>query len=449
MPGSRSDRHAILLVEGDGVSGARRGAADERAVGAEDRNAVRLIGQRRAPGRVNPDVVALDEVVRSPAAQSDAGPVVPGQDVARGRGGAADRVARSVVEPDTVFAVSHRTSPAGVRTDVVALDQVVAGAVDMDTVDVVAGDHVAVARCGATDQIAIRHDPDPPLGIAEVGIAPRIEAEVVALDDVAAGVVDGDPGAVEAVDHQAAHGAVARAQRQPVHPGTSQGPVELDHRGAGEVRVGGPVDDHRIAYGRQSGQDVDRVRPRPGDVEMDLVGPACVRAVVGGRDRLAQGDEAIRAAIHQQRIDRRRIAVFEVADGIDHDEVIGDRIDRHIEASQGRVHPVRYAQRDRHRAAVGIGRWSHDEGAVRPAAAQHEGGTGDTQRIARAGRHDQRPSGGLGIADGEADHPAAAFGESLVEHGADRGCLVEFVTLTRKVLSTNRPPASVERTVTW
>ena len=254
VPRSRSDRYSVREVEGDDVFRAGRRSADERVARTGDVDAMDEVGESRAARSVYADVVALDDVVRSPAAQSDPGPVVPGQDVACARRAAADDVAGGVVQPDAILAVADRAGAAGVGADVVALHQVVARAVDVDAVDVVTGDDVAVSRCGSTDQIGIGGHPDAVHVIAEVGVAGRVESDVVALDQVAAVAGDIDPGTVEPVDHQAPHGAVAREDGEPVHPGACQLPVQLDQRRAGKARLSGCVQNHRIGDHRQRRQ---------------------------------------------------------------------------------------------------------------------------------------------------------------------------------------------------
>ena len=76
------------------------------------------------------------------------------------------------------------------------------------------------------------------------------------------------------------------------------------------------------------------MRAGAGDVEVDPVRRAAVRAAVGGEDRLAQRDVPVCAPVHEQRVDRRRVAVREIAGRGHHDEVVGDRVDAHQETAQ-------------------------------------------------------------------------------------------------------------------
>ena len=67
--------------------------------------------------------------------------------------------------------------------------------------------------------------------------------------------------------------------------------VELDHRRAGEIRLAGAVDDHRLGDGGQHRGQRDRVGPAAGDAEQDAVGAARAKLAV----LLAEGSQLTRA----------------------------------------------------------------------------------------------------------------------------------------------------------
>src|SRR5207253_2350879 len=98
---------------------------------------------------------------------------------------------------------------AGVRSDVVALDGVggragvaVVEAEDVNAARVVAGDDVARRGACAADEVAGAGFDRDALVVARDGVARRVRADEVALDDVVA-AVDGDGAAREAVDGEA------------------------------------------------------------------------------------------------------------------------------------------------------------------------------------------------------------------------------------------------------
>src|SRR5205823_4546823 len=131
------------------------------------------------------DEVAPDDVATS--AYVNAVRAVAGDDVARGGRRAADRVvvgAAADVQADA--GVGQRGRPGGVRADEIALDNVVRGVVGVDAAGIVAGDEVARAGGRSTDGVVARTVKyDAVGGIAEVGRACRVRADVVACNRVA------------------------------------------------------------------------------------------------------------------------------------------------------------------------------------------------------------------------------------------------------------------------
>jgi hypothetical protein len=123
-------------------------------------------------------------------------------------------------------------------------------------------------------------------GVAAGAAAGGVGAEVVAVEDVAGAEAEVNAGTAEAVDGQAADGAVAGRHHQAVGARAGGGPVEVDEGGGGEAGLGGAVEVHGVADGRQGALRGDAVDAGAGDGEADGVGLA--GAVVGVEDGLAQ-----------------------------------------------------------------------------------------------------------------------------------------------------------------
>src|SRR5581483_4299815 len=166
-------------VEGDGVGLARRRAADG-GVGAGEVDAhggvVEEVAQRRGAGGTGADEVALDDLTAARGVDPDAGLRGPGNDVA---GDVV--VVRGPGHVDAVGEVAECRVARPVRTEVVALDDVVvaAAASDADGRPVVLGDHVAGDHRG---NAVARPDAG---SVADEGHAGDVGADVVSLDDVA------------------------------------------------------------------------------------------------------------------------------------------------------------------------------------------------------------------------------------------------------------------------
>jgi hypothetical protein len=168
----------------DAVAGARGGAADGHAGGAADPDAAEAVAQREGAARVGADVVALDQGAGHVVGDLDAVAVVAGDDVALGRRDPADTVVAAAEYVHAVGRVAPVQGAGGVGADVVADDDVV-GAPQADTgVDVVR-QHVARRRGGAADEVAGRGDVDAEVvHDRHRGGAVGVQADHVAGDEV-------------------------------------------------------------------------------------------------------------------------------------------------------------------------------------------------------------------------------------------------------------------------
>src|SRR5262249_32350050 len=128
---------------------------------------------------------------------------VAADDVALPYRGAADRVAARDVD-DHALRVAEHARPGDVRADVVALDHIARRAA-VDDVDAiaVAADDVAPPYLGPADRVPARADQDGNTGpegpVAERERASDVGADVIALNDVAAGPAVTDDYAIYAV----------------------------------------------------------------------------------------------------------------------------------------------------------------------------------------------------------------------------------------------------------
>ena len=178
-----------MRVGRDDVAGPGSRAPDRAAVGL-DQHSVVDVGKRRRPGDVGADEVPADDEARA-VVEPDAVQQVSRDDVARGRGRAADRDvgARRVVDLDADLFPREGVAARGVRADQIALDQVPAaaetGRAEVDSGRSVAGDQVARGGSRAADGDVGRPvvAEDPEIGIAVGDRAARIGADEVALDD--------------------------------------------------------------------------------------------------------------------------------------------------------------------------------------------------------------------------------------------------------------------------
>ena len=181
--------------------------------GAPDMNAVAAVAERRGTARVGADVVALDEVVRTAAAQPDPPPAVAGDDVAGAGGRAADRVAGRRRRARSRPRRWRSRGAGGVGADVVALDDVAARAEDGDAVEPgvpLPEMTLRSAIASAADDVVVRSEPDAVPDVGRGGAAARrwcrcsCRAIVLPVPPD-----DADAVAAEAVDDEPAHRAAA------------------------------------------------------------------------------------------------------------------------------------------------------------------------------------------------------------------------------------------------
>ena len=167
-------------------------------------------------------------------------------------------------------------SAGDVRADQVAL-HCVAGGVGPDEADaagVVAGNKVAIGRCGASDHvIGAVADKDPKFIVGGSRGAGGVGADEVARNDITAILLQDDAAASEVSDHQPAHCTVAGGDREAARNRDSgyAGTVERDlqhrivalgQRVRARARLAVAVDDYRIGDGWQSRLRRDRVHSR-------------------------------------------------------------------------------------------------------------------------------------------------------------------------------------------
>ena len=135
-----------------------------------------------------------NEDVRAVAADDVAGTGAGGR---RQAADARPRAAVAVVGVDSRLDIPFRDRPRGIRTDVIPLDQRGIAAVEQDA-ESVGGDDVACRSRRAADHGALRVIDEDPVGIPVAGGAIRFGPDVVALHDVVARGETLDVDAVEA-----------------------------------------------------------------------------------------------------------------------------------------------------------------------------------------------------------------------------------------------------------
>ena len=254
-------------VARDQVAGAGLGPANQIAARLGP-HAVAQVAHGDQARRVGADEVALDDDPRA-VLVVDAVTGVAGDHIAGAGSGPADRVLR-IEEVDPIPRVSERGRAVGADADVVALDRV-ARAVDVDAVPPVARDHIARrGRCAADHVVRGTHDRNAVLEVPGGLVARQVGADVIPLDVIAAPSRDEDSQR-EPIDHQPAYGAAA-GEAEP-HFIARLAAVQLDDRYARVSGLGGAVDDRGVVDRRQGRERLDRVRPRPGDGEIDRVEP--------------------------------------------------------------------------------------------------------------------------------------------------------------------------------
>ena len=180
---------AVGAVAGDDVAGTGHSTADEIASRAcvEDVDATLPIRDDRGSGNVNPDVVALNDVVRR-RVDRNADTVIARNHVAcRDRRPADGITSRLLADENAVAAVRHCRAAGGICANQVAGNHIARGnewrllsGSDYDAVADVPGDHIS------RDRVVRRFtDVDPAKQIWKCGGAGRIGADVVTLDEVA------------------------------------------------------------------------------------------------------------------------------------------------------------------------------------------------------------------------------------------------------------------------
>ncbi len=217
-----------------GVGGAAVGAGGADEVGCRAGNDLDAdaVAQRRSATLVGANVVTFDHVAgRAVVGDFHAGTAVAGDDVPRtGRRAADDIVGRTTVDRNAPLAAGQGSRASGVGADVVTLHDVavVATAADEDAEYRVAGNDVARRRSRAADRIvgSAGRDVDAKAAVAQRGGAGRVDANVVALDEVTIAAVDHNTVAAEAIDGKALDRAVAGREVQAVRRRTGAGTVQ-------------------------------------------------------------------------------------------------------------------------------------------------------------------------------------------------------------------------------
>ena len=208
---------------------------DEVSISVEDHDTVVAVAESGEARHVGPDEVALDGGGVLRLREVDPRARVTGDEVAgvvagargRQRQGSADRVAARPVL--NARAVGYRREAGDVGTDAVSEDRVVRRV--QDDARAVTGDQVSVLRRRSSDGVAVRRSEEiDAVAVGESGRARGIGADVVPDDRVPADREADDPGAVEPVDDQGAHGAAAGRDVETVHEAAGVRAVELDQR---------------------------------------------------------------------------------------------------------------------------------------------------------------------------------------------------------------------------
>ncbi len=180
----------------------------------------------------------------------------------------------SVVDPHSQVGVADLGGTVAGCANVVALDEVLRGAVPPhpNLFAPVCGYDVALRRGSATDDVVSNIvDVYPLSGVTQVNVAGHVKAYEVALDYVPALAGEFNAVAAEAVDGEAAHGATAAEDPQPISPRPDGLPAQLDDGAARITRLCGPVDGHRVGDVRQTAQRGDSLRTTGRDIEPDTL----------------------------------------------------------------------------------------------------------------------------------------------------------------------------------
>ena len=219
------DPDPVTAVARDHVAGTAGAATEGGGAGGAQLDAGAGVAQRGCAGGVEPDGVAQHGDLA--VGRVDAAQVVARDEVAGTRGRAANGGAARIVEVDAVAGVAQVGAAAGVGADVVALDGDRARGGHPDAFAHVSGDDVALTGCRAADGDVggrrLHHDAVVAIGGGEGAAAGGVGADVVAAD---AGAV-GAGGQVDVV------AAVAGDHVAPGH-----GPVADLHVGAQVVDAG-------------------------------------------------------------------------------------------------------------------------------------------------------------------------------------------------------------------
>ena len=185
----------VPRVEGDHIAGAGLGAADQVAGLGCNANAVGAVADCRRTVAADADVVALNDRARRSrpracaVADDDAVVVVAADHIAGSGCRPADhRAVRAALQLDAPVRVADVHQSCDVGADVVAEDPCADGVLDVDAVGVVADD---VARgCGcAADRVRTSpaEDVHPAAAVPQLGGPGHVQADDVALDNVAGG----------------------------------------------------------------------------------------------------------------------------------------------------------------------------------------------------------------------------------------------------------------------
>ncbi len=187
---------AIGLVAGDDVARGDGRAADGYLAGTPDEDPRDAIGHLGGAGGVGADEVALDCGADN-TAQCDAIAAIARDDIARPRGGAADReVAENLgaveIGLDAVGAVGQGGGAGGVDADIVALHDDGRAAHQKHAVALVPGNNVAGVGGGAADGEAGRRHGDDAILVGNCRSAGGISTDLVAGYQNAAAAADVD-----------------------------------------------------------------------------------------------------------------------------------------------------------------------------------------------------------------------------------------------------------------
>ena len=275
--GARPDPDAVITVARDEVSADVKDTNRVRAPAGHDDSVV--VGQRGGAGRVRPDLVVVDGVVR-PTEDLDAEGLVRGDDVVL------DDVVRGF-ESDPVLGVPVPGAARVVEPDVVVLDERAVGAAqDVDAEAGVRRDEVAIGELRSADRVLGRvAERDPVAAVRARDLARVVEPDDVAGDEVAAAGTEHDPVAAEVLDDEPAEGAPAGCDLdETVRSRTGQRAVDDDLA----LALRRPVDDHSILDRRELRCRLDHRwgdPPACADAEGDRVDP---RAQTGLDERAPQ-----------------------------------------------------------------------------------------------------------------------------------------------------------------